>query len=50
MREVLGFEPEHTTASAFDDLRRALGPGAVSADRVAAVEAFVTQAMGVGRG
>jgi UDP-glucose 4-epimerase len=50
MREVLGFEPEHTTASAFDDLRRVLGPGVISSERVAAVEDLVAQAMGVGRG
>jgi UDP-glucose 4-epimerase len=50
MRQVLGFEPEHTTASAFEDLRRALGPGPISADRVAAVEDVVTHALGVGRG
>jgi hypothetical protein len=47
---VLGFEPEHTTASAFDDLRRVLGPGVISSERVAAVEDLVAQAMGVGRG
>ena len=50
MREVLGFEPEHTTASAFESLRGALGPGVISPDRVAAVEDIVTQALGVGRG
>ncbi len=50
MREVLGFEPEHTTTSAFESLRDALGPGVISANRVAAVEDIVTQALGVGRG
>jgi UDP-glucose 4-epimerase len=50
MREVLGFEPEHTTVSAFDDLRRVVGAGPISADRVAAVEGLVTQALGVERG
>jgi UDP-glucose 4-epimerase len=50
MREVLGFEPEHTTESAFEALRRAVGPGPISADRVEAAEEFVTRAMGVGRG
>ena len=50
MREVLGFEPEHTTASAFEDLRRAIGPGPISTDRVVAVEDIVTQALGGGRG
>jgi UDP-glucose 4-epimerase len=50
MREVLGFEPEHTTESAFEALRRAVGPGPISGDRVEAVEQFVTRSMGVGRG
>ncbi len=50
MRDVLGFEPEHTTASALDDLHRAMGPGIISADRVGAVEDFVTHALGAGRG
>jgi UDP-glucose 4-epimerase len=50
MREVLRFEPEHTTESAFEELRRALGPGPISPDRVAAVEGIVTQSLGVGRG
>jgi UDP-glucose 4-epimerase len=50
MREVLGFEPEHTTESAFEALRRAVGPGVISGDRVEAVEELVTRAMGVGRG
>ncbi|HEX5565675.1 MAG TPA: NAD-dependent epimerase/dehydratase family protein [Streptomyces sp.] len=27
MREVLGFEPRHTTAGAFEDFARSLGPG-----------------------
>jgi UDP-glucose 4-epimerase len=50
MRETLGFEPEHTTESAFEALRRAVGPGPISGDRVEAVEQFVTRAMGAGRG
>ena len=50
MRQVLRFEPEHTTESAFEELRRALGPGPISPDRVAAVEGIVTQSLGVGRG
>jgi UDP-glucose 4-epimerase len=50
MREVLDFEPEHTTESAFEALRRAVGPGPISGDRVEAVEQFVTRAMGAGRG
>jgi UDP-glucose 4-epimerase len=57
MRKVLGFEPEHTTASAFDDMRRSLGPGLVSADRfarvedrLARVEDRITHLLGAGRG
>ncbi|HLN77388.1 MAG TPA: NAD-dependent epimerase/dehydratase family protein [Nocardioidaceae bacterium] len=50
MRKVLGFEPEHTTAAALDDLHRAIGPGLISSDRVGAVETFVTQALGADRG
>lgn len=50
MRRVLGFEPKHTTASAFDDLRRALGPGTVSAERVNALEDLVGQFLGAARG
>jgi UDP-glucose 4-epimerase len=50
MREVLGFEPEHTTESAFEALRSVVGPGPISGDRIAAAEEFVTRAMGVGRG
>ncbi len=50
MRKVLGFEPQHTTASALDDLHRAIGPGVISSDRVGTVENFVTQALGAGRG
>jgi UDP-glucose 4-epimerase len=50
MREVLGFEPEHSTVSAFEEFRRVIGPGPISADRVAAVEDVVTHALGVGRG
>ena len=30
MRTEFGFEPEYTTASAFDDFRTSLGPGAVT--------------------
>jgi UDP-glucose 4-epimerase len=57
MRKVLGFEPEHTTASAFDDMRRSLGPGLVSPerfarveDRLARVEGRITHLLGAGRG
>jgi UDP-glucose 4-epimerase len=30
MRTEFGFEPEYTTAAAFDDFRKSLGPGAVT--------------------
>jgi len=30
MRSTFGFEPRHTTAEAFDEFRRSLGPGATS--------------------
>jgi UDP-glucose 4-epimerase len=30
MRTELGFEPEYTTAAAFDDFRRSLRPGAIT--------------------
>ncbi len=50
MREVLGFQPEHTTVSAFEALRGALGPGPLSADRVDALEDLMTQLLGATRG
>jgi UDP-glucose 4-epimerase len=50
MREVLGFEPDYTTEAAFEDFGRSIGPGLVSADRVATVEDFVTGALGGQRG
>ena len=50
MRDVLGFEPHHATADAFDTFRDALGPGPISAARAAAVEDFVTNALGSARG
>jgi UDP-glucose 4-epimerase len=50
MRQILGFEPQHTTASAFDDLRRALGPGPLSTTRVDVLENLMTQLLGATRG
>lgn len=50
MREVLGFEPRFTTATAFDDFRRAVQPGPLAADRVDVWEDLVTQLLGAGRG
>lgn len=48
MREVLGFSPDYTTEAAFADFGRSIGPGIVSADRVATVEGLVTGALGGG--
>ncbi len=42
MRTVLGFEPDYTTEAAFEDFRRAVGPGIVTPDRVAGVEGLVS--------
>jgi UDP-glucose 4-epimerase len=50
MRTVLGFEPDYTTEAAFEDFRRSLGPGPISADRVAAVESLVAGTLGGRRG
>ncbi|GAB2735656.1 SDR family oxidoreductase [Nocardioides pakistanensis] len=50
MRTVLHFDPRHTTESAFEDLRRAMGPGPISPRRVQAVENAVHQALGGARG
>lgn len=50
MRTVLGFEPEHTTDSSFDDMRRGMRPGPVDGRRVAAAERLLTQALGGRRG
>jgi UDP-glucose 4-epimerase len=46
MRHVLGFEPAYTTEEAFEDFRRTVGPGLVSAERVAAVEERLAAALG----
>ena len=50
MREVLGFEPEYTTAEAFEDFCRAVGPGMVSQERVASLETAVAGALRSNRG
>ena len=50
MRDVLGFEPRHTTASALDTLRAAIGPGPFRGPRVAALEHALAQVRGGGRG
>jgi UDP-glucose 4-epimerase len=50
MREVLGFHPEHSTASALADFARSVPVGPASADRVAAVEETVLAALGISDG
>lgn len=50
MRSVLGFEPGYTTEAAFEDFGRSVEPGAITADRVAAVENMVLEALGSSRG
>jgi UDP-glucose 4-epimerase len=50
MSDVLGFEPEYTTAAAFDDFRGAVPPGPVSAERVDVVGDLVTKLLGAARG
>jgi UDP-glucose 4-epimerase len=50
MREVLGFEPEHTTADAFDEMRRSMRPGPMTPERIGKVEHRITQLLGAGRG
>jgi UDP-glucose 4-epimerase len=50
MREVLGFRPKYTTAEAFDTFREVLGSGPISPERAAAVENYLTNALGGPRG
>jgi UDP-glucose 4-epimerase len=50
MRTVLGFDPQHTTASAFDDFRGGAAAGPVSTDHLAVVEELVASAFGGRRG
>jgi UDP-glucose 4-epimerase len=50
MREVVGFECQHTTSSAFDDFRRAVPPGPISAERVEVVEDLLSRLLGAARG
>lgn len=42
MREVLGFEPDFTTAAAFEDFARGVAPGPLNAERLQDVEHQVT--------
>ena len=48
MRSVLGFEPDYSTEATFDDFGRSIGPGVMSADRVAGVETMVAGAVRAG--
>jgi len=50
MRNEFGFEPDYTTEAAFEGFRRAVGPGLVSAERVAGFEELVAGKLGSGRG
>ena len=50
MRAVLGFEPEYTTAAAFDDFRGSMEPGPISPDLVDSLESMLTSALGGKRG
>ena len=50
MRTEFGFAPDYTTEAAFEDFRRAVGPGLVSPERVAGVEELVAGTLGSGRG
>jgi len=50
MREVLGFEPEHTTASALADFARSVPAGLASSDRVDAVGEALLTVLGARRG
>jgi UDP-glucose 4-epimerase len=50
MRTVLGFDPKHTTASAFDDFRGGAAPAPASTDHLAVVEELVANAFGGRRG
>jgi len=52
MREVLGFEPRYTTASAFADFAAALGPGAISPGRITSPDTVLAGVAGLveGRG
>ena len=48
MRSVLGFEPDYSTEATFEDFGRSIGPGVMSADRVAGVETMVAGAVRAG--
>ena len=46
MRQVLGFTPQHSTVSAFEDFARAVGPGLIRAPRREATTAPVVAEVG----
>jgi UDP-glucose 4-epimerase len=48
MRDVLGFEPQFTTAEAFDDFVRGQGRGPLTAERIEAVEHELAELVGRG--
>ena len=50
MRELLGFQPRHTTASALADFARSVPGGIASPGRVGALEAAALGVLGVRRG
>jgi UDP-glucose 4-epimerase len=45
MREMLGFEPQYTTAGAFADFADSVVPGFLGPDRVRATEAALVGAL-----
>ncbi|HMY08728.1 MAG TPA: NAD-dependent epimerase/dehydratase family protein [Marmoricola sp.] len=47
MREVLGFEPTHTTESAFADFAASIAPGLLSPERIERVEGDLGRALRV---
>ena len=50
MRSMLGFEPRFTTAGAFADFARSIGPGLLAPDRVRAGETAILGALTKGGG
>jgi UDP-glucose 4-epimerase len=46
MREELGFTPQHTTASAFEDFRRACAPAPAVHERAAVLEGLLNEWIG----
>jgi len=50
MRSMLGYEPQFTTAEAFDDFATTVRPGVLGAERVLATESALVGALTSGRG